>query len=212
MALIEILTLCNGPLQENCYFACAPGAHEGVLIDPGSEAEELKGALARAGKRPLLLLATHAHFDHVGAVHAFAAAFGAAFACPRLDAEILEALEDSYSFYGMGSTKTPKVDQWLEGGERLRAGALELEVLATPGHSPGSLCYLHRPSLSLFSGDTLFQLSIGRADLPGGDMEALEASIRGKLYPLPEATAVYPGHGPATSIGAERAGNPFVRP
>ena len=209
---MDLITLLNGPLEENCYFLSAPGAAEGVLVDPGSSAPELMRALQDAGKRPAYLLATHAHFDHVGAVHALAQAYGAPFACSKADAEVLDALEDSYAFYGMGTTKTPRVDRWLEGGELLQVGGLELEVLATPGHSPGSLCFFHRPSLTLFSGDTLFHLSIGRSDLPGGDPAALEASIRGQLYGLPVQTKVYPGHGPATDIGRERAQNPFVRP
>jgi glyoxylase-like metal-dependent hydrolase (beta-lactamase superfamily II) len=209
--VLEILTLTNGSLEENCYFLHAPGRSDGLLIDPGSSPEELRKRLDAEGFKPLWMLATHAHFDHVGAVHALALAYGARFACPRLDEEVLDTLEDTYAFYGMGPTQRPKVDRWLEGGESLNEAGLGLQVLFTPGHTPGGVCYYHAASGNLFSGDTLFSGSIGRSDLPGGDSEQLLKSIRTQLFSLPDAVKVHPGHGPATQIGREKRQNPFVR-
>lgn len=209
--MLKILTLTNGSLEENCYFLHDSERSDGLLIDPGSSPDELKQALDAQGLKPVWMLATHAHFDHVGAVHALAQAYGAKFACPRLDEEILDALEDTYAFYGMGPTKQPKVDRWLEGGESLSEAGLGLQVLFTPGHTPGGVCYYHAASGNLFSGDTLFAQSIGRSDLPGGDPDLLLKSIRTQLFSLPEAVTVYPGHGPATQIGREKRQNPFVR-
>ncbi len=206
----EILTLVNGSLEENCYFLRDRSCDEGILIDPGSGSEDLRRRLGAL--RPALMLATHGHFDHIGAVADLADAYGCPFRMSRADAGLLETLEDTYAFYGLGSTRRPKVDQWLEAPGLVRAAGLELEVLGTPGHTPGGLCFHHKASGSLFTGDTLFAGSVGRSDFEGSSHEQLIASIRRELLALPDsdAVAVYPGHGEPSTLGRERRENRFL--
>jgi hydroxyacylglutathione hydrolase len=208
---LKILKLLNGPIEENCYVLHAEGSSQALVIDPGSSPAQLKRAIDEAGLKPSLILATHAHFDHVGAVFALCEAYGAPFACHSADEEMLEALEDSYALYGMGSTRRPKVSRRIVDGEDIEVGLLSLKALHTPGHTPGGLCFYHGPSNSLFSGDTLFRRSIGRSDFEGGDHAQLVASVKAKLLSLPAQTRVYPGHGEATTIGEEASENPFIR-
>ena len=209
--MLKIHTLVNGPIQENAYVLHLEGRSEAVVVDPGDEAPRLAAAIQALGLRPVLLLATHGHFDHVGAVDGLAKAFGARFAIHGADGFLLERLEDSAAFYGQQPTKEPKVDQELLGGETLEVAGLELKVLATPGHTPGGLCFYHQASGSLFSGDTLFEGSVGRSDTEGGSHGTLIRSIHRQLLTLPDATRVYPGHGDATTIGAERRQNPHLQ-
>lgn len=204
-------TLVNGPLEQNCYALAVQGREDCVLIDPGSEPQRLQQGLQSLGLKPALILATHGHYDHVGAVHALAQGSGAPFAMARADAFWLDSLEDIFAFHGLGSTRKPQVDRWLEHGQVLRAAGLELAVLATPGHTPGGLCFWHAPSGSLFTGDTLFAGSVGRSDMEGGDHAALIAGIKRELWGLPDQAVVYPGHGEASTLGAEKRGNPFLR-
>jgi hydroxyacylglutathione hydrolase len=204
-------SLVNGELEENCYLLQAPGRADCVVVDPGSSGAALVQACRDKGLSPALLLATHGHYDHVGAVHALQQAFGAPFAMHTEDAGLLDALEDTFAFYGWGPTQKPAVQRWLKGGEVLEAAGLSLDVLATPGHTPGGLCFYHAPSGTLFSGDTLFAGSVGRSDMEGGDGRALIAGIKAKLLTLPAETRVYPGHGPASTVGREAAGNRFLR-
>jgi hydroxyacylglutathione hydrolase len=209
--MLQIRCLLNGPIQENCYLLHAQGQKECIVIDPGSSPDELRAAIDAAGLHPALLLATHCHFDHVGAVHALAEAYQAPFACHASDLKGLEELEDTYAFYGMGSTKKPKVSRTIEDSEVLEVPGIRLKALHTPGHTPGGLCFYEATSAALFSGDTLFQDSIGRSDFPGGDPEQLLRSIKTRLLSLPPETKVYPGHGEATTIAHEATGNPFLR-
>lgn len=209
--MLQIRTLLNGPIEENCYVLSLPESPDAVLIDPGSSAAQLKKSIDEAGLKPQLILATHGHFDHVGAVHALADAYGAPFACHGADSEILDALEDFFALYGMGSTRRPKVSLAPKDGELIGSGPLALRALHTPGHTPGSFCYYHAASGSLFSGDTLFSRSVGRSDFEGGDHGQLIASIKAKLFTLPDETKVYPGHGEMTTIGEEKRENAFVR-
>jgi hydroxyacylglutathione hydrolase len=209
--MLIIKTLLNGPVEENCYVIHLEGSPEAVVVDPGSSAVQLRQAIDSAGLKPVWILATHAHFDHVGAAFALSEAYQAPFACHALDKDILETLEDTYVFYGMGSTKKPRISRNLADGDTVDAGPFQLKVLHTPGHTPGGLCFYDAASGSLFSGDTLFQRSIGRSDFEGGDAKALVENIKSKLFVLPDATRVYPGHGDATTIGDEKRENPFVR-
>lgn len=205
---MRILTLLNGPIEENAYALSRPGQAEAILIDPGSSAERLKAELAKQGLRCVAVLATHGHFDHVGAVHAFQAQ-GAPFAMHPDDLDRLEELEDTFAFYGMGTTHKPKVDRLLKDQDRIDAAGLTLQVLWTPGHTAGSCCFFHAESASLFTGDTLFARSIGKSDSPA-EHEQLLRSIREKLLGLPSETKVYPGHGPASTLADEKAKNPFL--
>jgi hydroxyacylglutathione hydrolase len=209
--MLKIHTFVNGPIQENAYLCHEEGFIEAVLIDPGDEAGRLEREIRALGLKPQLILATHGHFDHVGAVAALAAAFGIPFAMHGADGFLLDRLADMAAFYGQEATQRPGVQQALLGGESVGVAGLTLKVLATPGHSPGSLCYYHAESGSLFSGDTLFEGSVGRSDTEGGSHATLIASIHRELLGLPDATLVYPGHGAATTIGDERRHNPHLQ-
>ncbi len=209
--MLKIHTLVNGPIQENAYVLHLEGQVEAVVVDPGDEAGRLAEAIKALGLKPVLLLATHGHFDHVGAVDGLAKVFGAPFAMHAADKFLLERLEDTAAFYGQQPTKEPQVGQALKGGETLKVAGLELKVIATPGHTPGGLCFFHAESGSLFSGDTLFEGSVGRSDTEGGSHEVLIQSIHRQLLTLPDATRVYPGHGDATTIGDERKQNPHLQ-
>jgi glyoxylase-like metal-dependent hydrolase (beta-lactamase superfamily II) len=198
-------------MEQNCYLLYEEGRAEGVLVDPGSDPAALRQGIDAAGVKPVLILATHGHFDHVGAVQAMKEAYGAPFALAKADADYLDVLEDSFAFYGMGSTRKPAVDRWLMAGEALQVAGLDLRILGTPGHTPGGLCFYHPPSGSLFSGDTLFAGSVGRSDFEGGSHPQLIDSIRRELLVLPSATKVYPGHGPASDLAEEKAHNRFLQ-
>jgi hydroxyacylglutathione hydrolase len=209
--MFSVKTLLNGPVEENCYLLHVQGSPECVVVDPGSSAPQLRKAIDEAGLKPVWILATHAHFDHVGAAFALCEAYQAPFACHAGDQELLEALEDTYVFYGMGTTHKPKISRLLQDGDSVDAGPFQLQVLHSPGHTAGGLCYYHAASGSLFSGDTLFRRSIGRSDFEGGDHATLVQSIRTKLFPLPGETKVYPGHGGTTTLAEEMRENPFVK-
>ncbi|MGH7443136.1 MAG: MBL fold metallo-hydrolase [bacterium] len=207
----EVHTYLNGPLEQNCYYLRAEGAEDGILVDPGSNPDLL---LQKLGAwKPALMVATHGHFDHIGAVAALADRYGCPFAMARKDEALLESLEDSFEFYGMGHTRKPDVSFWLEAGKPVHAAGLTLKVLETPGHTPGGLCFFHAVSNSLFSGDTLFAGSIGRSDFEGSSHTQLIASIRRELFSLPELDLirVYPGHGEASTLGEELRSNPFLQ-
>jgi hydroxyacylglutathione hydrolase len=209
----RIQTLVNGALEQNCYFIHAEGRKEGVLIDPGSSPAQLRKGLDQAGARPVLMLATHGHFDHIGAAQDLAEAYHCPFAMSRLDEALLDTLVDTSAFYGLGGTRRPKVDLWLDPSAKLDQAGLKIQVLATPGHTPGGLCFWHPESRSLFSGDSLFAGSVGRSDFEGSSHEQLIASIRRELLglPDPDKILVYPGHGEATTLGEEMRHNPFLQ-
>jgi hydroxyacylglutathione hydrolase len=193
-----------GPLQENCWIV--DGDATAFVIDPGDEAARLIEALEQPVEAILL---THTHFDHVGAVAQVARHTGAPVYCPRLEVPILKDI-NRYLFPGYGPYEPYDPEETLEGGERLTLAGVDIDVLFTPGHSPGHLSFSIPDHQLLFDGDVLFQGSIGRPDLPGGDYQTLMRSIAGLLEALPDDTQVLPGHGPATTLGRERATNPFL--
>jgi hydroxyacylglutathione hydrolase len=199
---VNVRCLTVGPLQENCWIV--DGAGRAIVIDPGDEGDRIVEALEQPVEAILL---THTHFDHVGAVAQLARHTGAPVHCPRLEVPVLKDI-NSYVFPGYGPFEPYDPEETLEGGERLSLAGLDIEVLFTPGHSPGHVSFSIADHL--FSGDVLFQGSIGRFDLPGGDYATLMGSIAGLLDALPDDTHVLPGHGPATTLGRERATNPFL--
>jgi hydroxyacylglutathione hydrolase len=205
--ILETLTV--GPFQENCY-VIGDGA-SGAIVDPGDEAARIALAVEQTGLEIGQILVTHAHIDHVGAV----AALADEYACPVLmhaEAEpMLQQLPTQAMMMGLRFGKVPAVDRHIQGGEILEVGSLRLESLYTPGHAPGHLAFYVESEGLVLSGDALFAGSVGRTDLFGGDMEVLVRSINERLVTLPDETRVYPGHGPRTSIGDERAYNPFLR-
>jgi hydroxyacylglutathione hydrolase len=198
-----------GPLACNCYVVGDPLTKDAIVIDPGGDAEDLQRTLDQDGLNVTAIIATHAHFDHVLAAEALRAATGAPFYLHSADGDLLSWMEESGRlFLGAEIGPPPEIDGWAQEGDRLVAGAAELEVLHTPGHSPGSISLIS--TTALFSGDSLFKGSIGRTDLPGGDTDTLLSVIRNKLFALDEGLPVYPGHGPPTTLEEERRFNPFV--
>jgi hydroxyacylglutathione hydrolase len=197
-----------GPLQENCYLVRREGSDRALLIDPGDEAPKLQAAMDELGVEPEAILLTHTHFDHIGAVAPLARATGAPVYCPR---EELPVLADPSAFFGamFGPVEGWEAEHALDGGQRLQLAGFDVDVIATPGHSPGHVTFVIDGAL--FSGDVLFQGSIGRTDLPGADHETLMESIAGLLERFDDDTRVHPGHMGLTTLGRERATNPFLQ-
>ena len=199
-----------GMLQENCFLVRADGHDRAVMIDPGEEPDRLLAAVAEMGVELEAILLTHTHFDHVGAVAPVARATGAPVVCPELETGILADI-NSYIFPGFGPYENYDADRTVSGGERIEYAGLAFDVIFTPGHSPGHVTYAVASEAALFSGDVLFEGSVGRTDLPGGDWPTLARSIEGLLALFPDDTAVHPGHMGATTLGRERSTNPFLR-
>jgi glyoxylase-like metal-dependent hydrolase (beta-lactamase superfamily II) len=197
-----------GAFQENCYLVRPDGADKVLLIDPGDEAPRIQAAMSELGVEPAAILLTHTHIDHIGAVAPIARATGVPVYCPRAELAIL-AQPDRFFPPEWGSVEAWEADQPLDGGERLQLAGLDVEVVSTPGHSPGHVTYVIDGAL--FSGDVLFQNSIGRTDLPGADHDTLMASIAGLLERFDDDTTVHPGHMGLTTLGRERATNPFLQ-
>jgi hydroxyacylglutathione hydrolase len=196
-----------GPVAENCWIARRDGERRALVIDPGDEAPRLLEAIEDLGVSVEAILLTHTHFDHVGAVAPLARATGAPVYCPQLEVPVLADI-NSYVFPGFGPYEPYDADETVAGGERLELAGLALDVLFTPGHSPGHVSYATEDVV--LSGDVLFAGSIGRTDLPGGDHETLMRSIATLLETLPDETLVLPGHMGTTTLGRERASNPWL--
>jgi len=199
-----------GPVQENCYLARLPESNRALLIDPGEEAERLLGATASLGVSLEAILLTHTHFDHIGAVAPIARATGAPVYCPVLEVAVLADIMSFVPWPGFGPFESYDADETVSGGERLTLAGMDIEVLFTPGHSPGHVTYAIEAEGALFSGDVLFQGSVGRTDLPGGDGPTLIRSIAGLVDRFDAQTTVYPGHMGITTLGTEAATNPFL--
>lgn len=199
-----------GPFRQNSYVLGDPDTKEAVLVDPGDEPEAIEALLAKHGLTPKYVLNTHAHLDHVGAVHHFQQKHGLPFYLHAGDREWLEGLPLQGRMFGVTTGPVPRVDRWIEDGDRLPLGKREIEIIHTPGHTPGGCCLFLREARVLVTGDTLFAGSVGRTDFPGGSWAQLEASIRTRLFPLGDDVTFYSGHGPASTLGAERVSNPFV--
>ncbi len=209
--MLDVRSFTVGPVQENAYIVRADrSATRAVIVDPGDEAPRLLGAIEDLGVEIEAVLVTHCHFDHVGAVAPVAEATGAPVYCPVIERPVLADIMSFVPFPGFGPFESYEADHTVEGGERLTLAGLEFEVVFTPGHSPGHVTYALGGERALFSGDVLFQGSVGRVDLPGGDWDVLEGSIGRLVSSYPPDTAVYPGHMGATTLGRELDSNPFL--
>ncbi|MHB0914299.1 MAG: MBL fold metallo-hydrolase [Thermoleophilia bacterium] len=203
-----MLTRPVGPLQGNCYLIFDEASHECVIIDPGEDADEIIGSIEEAALKVSAIFLTHGHSDHLGATAEVAAAtrapvYGSA------EARAVLADPGSYRLFpGMPEFEPAEVGVILAGGEAIDIGSISIRVIATPGHTPGSLTYAAFGGL--FCGDLLFSGSVGRTDLPGGSFDVLASSVRKLMLKYPDETVVYPGHGNATTIGHEKENNPFL--
>ncbi len=210
--MIDVRMFTVGPVQENCFVVRPRDARTAVIVDPGDEPEKLLGAIDKLGIDTVeAILVTHTHFDHVGAVAPVASATGAPVYCPELETQVLANIMDYVPWPGFGPFESYEADESVSGGETLELAGLTFEVLFTPGHSPGHVSYAVRDEDALFSGDVLFEGSVGRVDLPGGDWPTLLRSIDSLVQIFSERTVVYPGHMGITTLGRERDTNPFLR-
>ena len=209
-------TIPVGPLQCNCSILGDPSTGDALVIDPGDEAEKILRALGTSGLSPVALLHTHAHFDHIGGSRRVHEATAAPIRLHAADFPLYDALPKQAAHFGLSAEDPAPAGPPVEDGEVIRFGRFAVTAIHTPGHTPGSTCYLLDDEGRgfagvLFSGDTLFRRSIGRTDLWGGDTQTILSSIRERLYRLPADLRVICGHGPDTTIGEESARNPFVR-
>jgi hydroxyacylglutathione hydrolase len=202
-----------GPLQCNCTILGDPATGDALVVDPGDDAEAIVARLEELKLKPVALIHTHAHFDHVGGARAVSEATGAGVHLHEKDVWLYENLDLQGRLFGFEFDPVLPLAGFLKDGDVVGRGKAQVEVLHTPGHTPGSVCFRcdlgGRPTV--FAGDTLFKGSIGRTDLWGGDYPTIEKSIKARLYALPEDTVVITGHGPETTIGKERKTNAFVR-
>jgi hydroxyacylglutathione hydrolase len=199
-----------GLVQENCFLVRAEDGDRAVMVDPGEEAPRLLQAIEDAGVTLDAILLTHTHFDHVGAVAPVARATGAPVYCPQLEVPVLQDIMAFVPWPGFGPYESWDPEHTVAGGEALELAGLTFDVVFTPGHSPGHVTYAVRDEGVLFSGDVLFQGSVGRIDLPGGDGPTLMRSIAVLLERFDDETVVHPGHMGITTLGRERATNPFL--
>jgi hydroxyacylglutathione hydrolase len=199
-----------GPVAENCFLFRRDGSDRALIVDPGDEAPKLIAAIEQLGVTLDGILLTHTHFDHVGAVAPVARATGAEVWVPEIEKGVLANINSFVPWPGFGPFEDYEAEHTLQGGERLELAGFEIDVLFTPGHSPGHVTYSIPDESAVFSGDVLFQGSVGRVDLPGGDWNTLLESLRTLVDTLPPETTVYPGHMGITTLGAERASNPFL--
>lgn len=207
MMLIERLEV--GIFCENCYLVACQETLEGVIIDPGDDADKILTRVEALKLKIKHILITHAHLDHVQALAEVKERVARPVFMHRDDQFLLDNLQVQAAAFGLTISRIPEVDQYINEGELIGFGNVSFNVLHTPGHSRGSVSFV--TDGAAFVGDALFAGSIGRTDLPGGDFETLIASIRSKLFPLGDETVVYSGHGPETTIGREKASNPFLQ-
>jgi len=211
---MNVRSAAAAPFYKNGYLVSCEHTAEGVLIDPGDEVNELIAAASQARLKISNILLTHAHLDHITGVGSAKSMLGVPVWLHRDDAFLYDGLVEQGRMFGIALEPAPPIDRWYEPGQKIGFGRYTVDVLPTPGHCPGGVCLAIGPTAStareLFVGDTLFAGSIGRTDLPGGELETLLRSIRTVLFAFPDDTVVHSGHGPDTTIGVERRTNPFL--
>jgi hydroxyacylglutathione hydrolase len=207
---MEVRMLTVGQIAENSFLFRADGSDRALLVDPGDEAPKLLAAIDELGVTLDGILLTHTHFDHIGAVAPVARATGAEVWVPEIEKMVLADINSFVPWPGFGPFEDWDAEHTLRGGEKLELAGMEIDVIFTPGHSPGHVTFSIPSEQLIFSGDVLFEGSVGRVDLPGGDWGTLLESIRTLVDTLPPETTVYPGHMGITTLGAERASNPFL--
>ncbi len=206
---MQMKTFIVGPIDVNCYVLQDEASHNGMIIDPGGSAKEILEYVKSAGIAVQYIVNTHGHGDHIGADDALREATGAKLLIHAADAPMLAEPRRNLSAYMGFSAQAAPADGFLADGQEIRLGKLYFRALHTPGHSPGGICLLGEGVL--FSGDSLFAGSVGRCDFPGASESDLLQALRDKILPLPDEVKVYPGHGPATTIGSERLHNPYLQ-
>lgn len=196
------------PLDVNCYIVGCETTKEVVIIDPGGDVDNILQVLNNDLMKPVYIIATHAHFDHIGGVKELQDATGCQFLLNKMDLPLVEKIVEQAEFFGIEAPERPAIDMFIKEGDKIKVGNLHLKVIDTPGHTPGGISfYIDNKA---FVGDTIFQGSIGRTDLPGGSYETLICSIKEKLFTLDDNMKLYPGHGPSTTIRYEKRYNPFL--
>ena len=204
-----ITSVTVGPVQTNCYIVACEDTRKAIVVDPGDEPQRILESIHKNKLDVIAIINTHGHFDHAGANAALHEAINAPIWIHEKDAFLLPILSEMGVLFGLDIPNSPPADAYLMGGQEITVGNLTLEVLDVPGHTQGGIA-LYAPDV-LFSGDSLFAGSIGRTDLPGGNIKTLIGNIQNQLMELPDETVVYPGHGPATTIGEERKQTLFYK-
>ncbi len=207
---VLIETLVTGPFDENCYLAARAEGRECVIIDPGDEADRIALRMAELDLEPVLILNTDGHLDHIGAVPALRERFSIPFAIHPGDAFLLQNVNEHAALFGLSGYSDPQVDREIRGGEVVEAAGLRFAVTEAPGHSPGHVILRVEDEPEVFVGDVVFAGSIGRMDLPGGDEATMKQTLEQVILTLSDELNLYPGHGPATTLGHEREHNPYL--